>query len=220
MCPGRLQALSIRTDILPPVYSRALKSLQDNVPAFSTEVAQEIIEQELGLSPGGINSLFPSFPEAPIAAASIGQVYRARFANGTEVAVKVQRPEILETIASDLYLLRAAEPWLSSFPLFQGVGSYVSVIDGWGVGFVEELDYRKEAENSKRFRKAMAERGLATVVAPAVYTSASSGKVVTSVSTNNGMRGPRSGMRKQKWQRARPPRRCSLLSCSWSMGQE
>ena len=107
------QALSIRTDILPPVYSRALQSLQDRVPPFDTALARSIVEDELGLGEGGLSKVYASFSDEPVASASIGQVYKARLASdGTEVAVKVQRPDTTEIIACDLFLIRSAEPLL------------------------------------------------------------------------------------------------------------
>ena len=107
-------SLSIRTDLLSPAYVRGLKSLQDQVPAFSTAEAREIIETELG---GSIESIFEDFPSEPIAAASLGQVYKAVVRNDGEdngverdVAVKVQRPNIMNQIALDMHLIREVAP--------------------------------------------------------------------------------------------------------------
>jgi len=94
------QSISIRTDILSPAYVQGLKTLQDQVPAFPTEEAREIIEEELGVS---VDSIFTEFSSEPVAAASLGQVYRARLkSNGKEVAIKVQRPNIINQIAVDM----------------------------------------------------------------------------------------------------------------------
>jgi len=173
------QALSIRTDLLPLAYSRAMTQLQDKVPPFPNEVAYAIIEEELGLREGGISTMFEMLSEEPVASASLGQVYKGQLWDGTKVAVKVQRPDVMETIACDLFLLRASEKWLSRYPLFQGVGTYVNVIDGWGRGFVDELNYKMEAENMKRFQGAMQSRGYKAVTTPDVIDSASSGRVLT-----------------------------------------
>jgi predicted unusual protein kinase regulating ubiquinone biosynthesis (AarF/ABC1/UbiB family) len=81
--------------------------LQDQVPAFETEIAKQIIERELGRP---ADQVFQGLTK-PIAAASLGQVYRARLASGEnkglEVAVKVQRPDILERVALDMHLIRS-----------------------------------------------------------------------------------------------------------------
>ena len=87
------QSLSIRTDLLSPAYVRGLKSLQDQVPSFPTVEAREILEEELGKP---VDEIFSEFSEEPVAAASLGQVYRARLrGDGREVAIKVQRPDIM-----------------------------------------------------------------------------------------------------------------------------
>ena len=99
------QSLSIRTDLLRPAYYKALSKLQDKVPSFPTKLARAIIEEDLGVK---VESLFASGiePEAKtIAAASLGQVYRAKLMDGAEVAVKVQRPDILIRASLDMYVL-------------------------------------------------------------------------------------------------------------------
>jgi len=83
------QALSTRADLLPVEYVDALADLQDRVPAFSTEAAIALIESELG---SGIYALYRDFEPIPLAAASLGQVHKARLHTGEYVVVKVQRP--------------------------------------------------------------------------------------------------------------------------------
>ena len=99
------QLLSIRPDLLPHDYCDAFRKLQDNVPAFSSEEAIKIIEQELGKP---IKKLFSSFKRKPITAASIGQVHEAILLNGERVAIKVQRPKIREVVESDIDILYKA----------------------------------------------------------------------------------------------------------------
>ena len=96
------QLLSTRPDALPADIIVELRKLQDDVPPFPFEVAEETIEQELGLT---IERLFLEFDEVPIAAASIGQVHRAVLPNGDEVIVKVQRPEAEAKVRADIDLL-------------------------------------------------------------------------------------------------------------------
>jgi len=105
------QSLSIRRDLLRPSYLTALSSLQDQVPPFDSKVAVDIIEKELGAPIRNIFLSGVTSTEKVIAAASLGQVYRARLlSTNTEVAVKVQRPDILETVALDMHILREAAP--------------------------------------------------------------------------------------------------------------
>ena len=96
------QLLSTRPDILPREIFVELSHLQDRVPPFPYEDACRIITNELGQTMGEI---FAYFEEEPLAAASIGQVHRARLHNGAEVVVKVRRPQIIEQMQTDLEIL-------------------------------------------------------------------------------------------------------------------
>jgi predicted unusual protein kinase regulating ubiquinone biosynthesis (AarF/ABC1/UbiB family) len=182
------QALSIRTDLLSPPYIEALSQLQDRVPAFSNDLAYATIRAELGLpaplgkggSPSDIPFVFSELSAKPVAAASLGQVYRARVREtGIEVAVKVQRPGVLEAIAIDMHLLRNAAalakrllPWLNT--------DLVGAVDEWGLRFVDELDYEMEAASALAFRRDVALTPLANVVcAPLPIPSLSSRRVLT-----------------------------------------
>src|SRR5678815_2898133 len=93
------QVLSTRPDLLPPAYLEALARLQDSVKPFPFADVQRIVEEELGAR---LSKAFSMFEEKPIAAASLGQVHRAALRDGRVIAVKVQRPGIAETVATDL----------------------------------------------------------------------------------------------------------------------
>ena len=97
------QSASVRSDLLPPQYVKALTSLQEDVPAFSSAEARDIIVAELGTDKA--RSLIAGLSTEPIAAASLGQVFRGMY-EGQPVAVKVQRPSITERIALDMCLVR------------------------------------------------------------------------------------------------------------------
>lgn len=155
---------------------RGLKTLQDKVPSFPSNTAREIIEEELGQS---INTIFSEFSPEPVAAASLGQVYRARLkSNGMEVAVKVQRPNIMTQIALDMHILREAAPVLKS--LFNLNTDTVGTVDAWGSGFVDELDYISEAQNAEYFDESIKTTPLSGVVfSPPVVEEYTSGKVLT-----------------------------------------
>eukprot|EP00978_Attheya_sp_CCMP212_P012082 scaffold30021_cov54-Attheya_sp.AAC.8 len=128
------QSLSIRTDLLRPAYVRGLKSLQDQVPSFDSKEAKLLIEEELGRP---VNDIFMDLSDEPVAAASLGQVYRARLKDGnqTEVAIKVQRPNIMEQIALDMYLIREIAPVLKR--TFNLNTDLAGTVDAWGTGFSE-----------------------------------------------------------------------------------
>lgn len=118
--------------------------------------------------------------KTPVAAASLGQVYRAVLKkDGTAVAVKVQRPSMLENISLDLYTLRLV------FSVGQKVGnarikrqckSFTDVLDQWGMRFIQELDYAKEASNSRAFAQAMSGNPLVSenIIVPRVFDEISS----------------------------------------------
>ena len=142
------QALSTRPDLVKREWLEDLTRLQDDLPAFPHAVALGLIESELGAP---ASQLFAEFPDFPVAAASLGQVYRARLADGRWVAVKVQRPRLPFVMRRDLVIIRTlgvlAAPFL---PLNLGFG-LGAIIDEFGSTLFEEIDYRREADNAERF---------------------------------------------------------------------
>lgn len=145
------------------------------MPPFSTDEARSIIREELGIDAA---VAFSHLSDEPVAAASLGQVYRGTLADGTDVAVKVQRPDMMRIIALDMHLIRDYAAPLAK--LFGVPGDLVGTADAWGEGFVAELDYRAEAENANRFNADLQRSALAgRVFAPPVIDSASSGRVLT-----------------------------------------
>jgi len=168
------QSLSIRTDILSPAYIRGLASLQDKVPAFDSNKAKQILEEEWGRP---VNSVLNKISDEPVAAASLGQVYKATMKDGTEVAIKVQRPNISDQIALDMHLLREFAPFAKR--TFNLQTDTAGTVDAWGSGFVDELDYIQEAENGKYFMKKIQETSLKDVViAPTVVDDLSTRTVL------------------------------------------
>ena len=143
------QTLSTRADLIGEELAAELGSLQDRAKPFSNRLAYKIIEQELGRSPLDI---FEEMDETPVAAASFGQVYRATLEGGQAVAVKVQRPNVLENIAVDIYVLRLA---LNLVKKLAGMSRDLRLIaDEVGSGLFSELDYKMEASNAQTFAEA------------------------------------------------------------------
>lgn len=142
------QALSTRPDMVPPAYIAALERMQDDVAPLPFEVIHEAVEDALGVR---VSKVFESFEETPLGCASLAQVHRATLRDGRRVAVKVQRPGIVEQIRDDLdNLARLA----GGVDRVTDVGRRIRFAD-WVHEFrrtlLAELDYRVEAENLDRF---------------------------------------------------------------------
>lgn len=151
------QTLSVRPDVLPPAALAELAVLQDSVMPFETSIAIDIIEKELG---GPLGTFFAEISDEPVAAASLAQVYKAQLEDGRTVAVKVQRPQILEQVSKDLYVLRrAAEVYQRLIDRFapQQKTNYVDLLNEWAVGFYTELDFRSEVDNLNSIRDVLVE---------------------------------------------------------------
>jgi predicted unusual protein kinase regulating ubiquinone biosynthesis (AarF/ABC1/UbiB family) len=168
------QALSTRPDLIRQDFLDELIKLQDQLPAFDNELAMQIIESQLKKS---VEELYKEISPRPVAAASLGQVYKARLYTGEEVAVKVQRPNLLPTITRDLYLLRWASSWIKPFlPLNLGDNLTV-VVDEFGVKLFEEIDYQNEGRNAEKFAANFQDDP--TVKVPLIYWRYSSQTVLT-----------------------------------------
>ena len=172
------QVLSSRPDIVRADYMEELATLQDDVPAFPSAQAYDIIERELGGRM--LEEVFESITAMPVAAASLGQVYKARLVpslGGTEVAVKVQRPGIEPVVYRDLWLLRQLS-FLVNAVAIQRLGCNATlIIDEFGEKLLEELDYKLEARNMADFGVNF--RDDAKVKIPVPYPALSSARVLT-----------------------------------------
>ncbi|KAI8476423.1 MAG: ABC1 family-domain-containing protein [Monoraphidium minutum] len=147
------QALSARPDLLPQVYLDTLSDLQDRLPSFPNEIAFSVIEEELGRP---IQQVYSEISEEPVAAASLGQVYRAVLREtGERVAVKVQRPGIGESIAIDMLLLRRLMGVVDSSLLPQiGIAQpLVPLVDEFAARLFGELDYVQEGKSCEKFQE-------------------------------------------------------------------
>ncbi|KAL7541821.1 hypothetical protein ACHAXR_012555 [Thalassiosira sp. AJA248-18] len=159
------QALSIRPDILSPRSMVELQKLCDKVPSFDSKIAFKTIERELGKP---VYDVFSSISPEPMAAASLGQVYRATLkATGETVAVKVQRPQVLETVSLDLYLARELGMFSRRFPALSDRLDAVALLDEFAFRFYQELDYNLECDNGIKMKEQMSV--LPDVVIPTNY---------------------------------------------------
>jgi predicted unusual protein kinase regulating ubiquinone biosynthesis (AarF/ABC1/UbiB family) len=168
------QALSTRPDLIRRDFLEELIKLQDQLPPFDNDIAFSIIEKELCMT---VDEAYREISPNPVAAASLGQVYRGFLYTGEEVAIKVQRPNLLPTLTLDLYLMRVSArkiaPWL---PLNLG-HDLTLIVDEFGTKLFEEIDYLNEAKNAEKFAANFLNDP--EVKVPDIYWKYSSHKVLT-----------------------------------------
>lgn len=168
------QSMGTRADLLPLPFVIALGELQDNVPPFPNEIAFARIEKELGLK---INDVYKEFELKPVAAASLGQVYRARLHSGEEVAVKVQRPNLEATIKGDLEILKKVANFAERYPQLNENADWSGMLREFNETIHEEMDYAAEGRNAERFREHF--KNWDNIHVPKIYWNATTSKVLT-----------------------------------------
>ena len=142
------QALSTRPDMVPPPYLLALERMQDDCEPIAFEQVREAIEDALGTR---LNKVFDRFDEVPLGCASLAQVHRATLRDGRMVAVKVQRPGIVETIRDDLETLAGLAGRVDRMTDLGRRMRFADWVHEFRKTLLAELDYRTEAENLDRF---------------------------------------------------------------------
>lgn len=166
------QILSTRKDLLDQDIINELSKLRDNVEVYDTDIAKDIFKQELGFD---INDVFIDFNENPIGSASIGQVYEAKLNYGEEVIIKIQRPNIEETIKSDLEVLKTIAIALKDLNNDIDI-DLISVVEEFQNQLLRELDYNFEAINAIKFKKMF--KDTEEVYIPKIYSEYSSKRVL------------------------------------------
>jgi len=168
------QVLSLRADVVGQEISQELSKLQSNVPPFSYGEARQIIIEEFKAPP---EEIFKSFENKPVAAASLAQVHRAYLKNGTEVAVKIQRPNIKNIIEQDIHILfslgHLAERFIPEVRSYQPL----RIIKEFADWTLRELDFKVEGNNAERFRFAFKDNHNINI--PIIYWDLTTTRVLT-----------------------------------------
>ena len=168
------QLLSLRPDLVPKEYSEEFEKLQDHVPSFSYQKIKNIVEHDLQKP---LPALFSSFDKKPLASASIAQVHRAVLKSGKKVVVKVQRPDIKETIDTDLDILfHLAQVLEKHFPAMNNYRP-VDIVKEFAFWTRKELNFEIEARNAALLREKLKENK--EIIIPKVYPAFSSKRVLT-----------------------------------------
>ncbi len=168
------QLMSSRVDLFSPPYVEALSRLQDDVAPFSFEEVADIISSELQVR---LSTLFPTFESTPLAAASLGQVHRATLRDGREVVVKVQRPGIREQVREDMEVLADLASFLDKHTETGRRYGLAQLLEEFRKALVDELDYRREADNLSRMREMVAGQDL--IVVPEPFSDLTTSRVLT-----------------------------------------
>lgn len=168
------QMLSLRSDLIPQEYCDEFAKLQDSVKPFPFSQVKTILETEYKKH---LHEVFKEFEEKPIAAASIGQVHKARLKTGELVAVKVQRPDIKKTFEADIdllhYIAEEAEKYLPELKPFKPK----KIVDEFEKYTEKELDYLAEAKNIDVFYEKY--KYSPQIKIPRVYWEYTTSKIIT-----------------------------------------
>jgi len=168
------QILSTRSDLIPDDLVREMTKLQDNVPAFPFSQVREIVEQELRAP---LSVLFAHFDETPLAAASIGQVHRARLITGEEVIIKIQRPGIRKVIEVDLEILFHLATLMEKNIEEAEIYRPTRVVDEFARSIEKEINYKIEAQHAERFARQFA--GNESIYIPRIFNETTTGRILT-----------------------------------------
>lgn len=168
------QLLSTRPDFLPPQYIDALSRLQDNCEPFAFAEVEKTIVNELGVR---LSKAFSQFNQVPVAAASLGQIHHAVMRDGREVAIKIQRPGIRESIIQDLHILSDIADFYDAHTEAGKRYEYGLMLEEFSKSILAELDYRKEAHNLETMKHNL--QAFEMIVVPAPINDFSSSKVLT-----------------------------------------
>ena len=168
------QLLSTRTDLLPEPYIEALSRLQERCDPVPVAAVAAVVQEEFGRP---IDRVFASFDPTPLASASLGQVHRARLHDGRDVAVKVQRPEVVDGIVGDLEAIAEIAALADRHTEAGKRFGFSPMVKEFRRSMLAELDYRREAANLRLLGQNLS--GFDTIVVPQPIDEYCTGRVLT-----------------------------------------
>ena len=168
------QVISTRPDLAPPELIRELAFLQEQVPPFSSDVAARALETELGQP---VSELFAEFERDPFAAGSLGQVHRARHFDGTALAVKIRRPDVVRDVERDLSLMWDLATLIERHVPESHVFDPTGLVNHFARSIRREVNFRREGRAADDFRRLF--RHDPTLYVPRIYHELSSEAILT-----------------------------------------
>jgi len=168
------QILSTRPDLIPYEYAKELEKLQDDVPPFDYHEVRRQVWEDFGKS---LDIVFPHFEEEPVAAASIGQVHRARLESGEDVVIKVQRPNIRKIIETDLEIMLHLGYLMERHLVEFEIQPPTRLVSVFARTIEKEINYKIEAANIERFGRQFLDD--ATIYVPKVYHDLTTKHILT-----------------------------------------
>lgn len=168
------QVLSTRSDLLPADIIEELSKLREHVPPFPAESVQDILRTELGAS---AEELFAEFDPEPLAAGSLGQVHRATLRDGTKLAVKIRRPDVVRLIERDITLMFELANWIEKQIPEWTVFDPVGLVNQFARTIRRELNFSREGRTLDEFRRLF--RNDATLYVPKVHWDLTTEAVLT-----------------------------------------
>jgi ubiquinone biosynthesis protein len=169
------QLIASSPGLFPPEWASEMGTLRDQVPPFPSAQARAIVEDELRAP---LSTYFSDFGDEPIAAASIAQVHPATLRDGSDVVVKIQRPDLNRMVKDDLRAMRMLAAMLERIS-YTAVTSPKAVVEDFGRTLEEETDFTLEADNMQRMRAILEAEAINDAMVPKVYLDLVTRRVLT-----------------------------------------